>query len=58
MTNLVRSKMSGTLSNDVSATAETELVVFENSGHFFDDHLNELREAVKDWTEKQIATPR
>lgn len=39
----------------VSETADAELVVFENSGHFFDDHLNELRKAVADWAEKQIS---
>ena len=32
-----------------------ELVVFENCGHFFDRHLNELREAVRVWMEKQIS---
>ena len=42
----------------VAKTAETALAVFENSGHFFDDHLAELREAIKDWTEKQIAKPK
>ncbi len=31
-----------------------ELVVFENSGHFFDDHLDELRQTVRDWMAKQI----
>ncbi len=31
-----------------------ELVYFENCGHFFDNHLNELREAVKNWTQSQI----
>lgn len=31
-----------------------ELIVFENSGHFFDDHLNELREAVRDWTSREL----
>ena len=31
-----------------------ELVVFENCGHFFDEHLNELREAVRDWTALQL----
>ena len=30
-----------------------ELVVFTNSGHFFDDHLDELRDAVKTWILKQ-----
>jgi uncharacterized protein len=38
----------------VSKNTETELVVFENSGHFFDNHLNELRDTVRRWTEKQI----
>ena len=31
-----------------------ELVVFENCGHFFDEHLNELRETVRDWMEIQL----
>jgi len=34
--------------------AEAELVVFENSGHFFDEHLNELRETIKNWTDGRI----
>ena len=33
---------------------EKQLVVFENCGHFFDRHLNELKNAVRDWTVKQI----
>jgi hypothetical protein len=33
---------------------EKELIVFENCGHFFDKHLNELKNAVRDWTVKQI----
>jgi len=32
-----------------------ELVVFENSGHFFDDHLTELRDVVRDWVVKQLS---
>jgi alpha/beta superfamily hydrolase len=32
-----------------------ELVVFENCGHFFDEHLNELREVVRAWTKKQMS---
>ena len=39
----------------VAANTDAELVVFDNCGHFFDDDLNGLREAVKDWTERQIA---
>lgn len=42
------------LVDDVSKTAETELVVFENCGHFFDEHLNELREAIRDWTDRSL----
>jgi alpha/beta superfamily hydrolase len=43
------------LVKEVSKTTDTELVVFENCGHFFDDHLNELRQAVCEWTKRQIA---
>jgi alpha/beta superfamily hydrolase len=35
---------------------DTELVVFENCGHFFDDHLDELRNAVKAWVSKKISS--
>ena len=44
------------LVEDVSKNADTELVVFENSGHFLDEHLNELREAVRDWVSRKIQT--
>ena len=30
--------------------ADKELIVFENCGHFFDKHLEELKNAVRDWT--------
>lgn len=30
--------------------ADKELIVFENCGHFFDEHLEELKNAVRDWT--------
>ncbi len=43
------------LVDKVSETAETEFVVFENCGHFFDEHLEELRNAVRDWIEIQIS---
>ena len=42
------------LVDKVSKSAETELVIFENCGHFFDDHLAELRETVKHWTLTEI----
>ena len=34
---------------------QAEVVIFENCGHFFDDDLNELRETIRDWTEKEIS---
>ena len=33
-----------------------EVVIFENCGHFFDEHLNELRDTVLEWTERHIQT--
>jgi len=33
---------------------EKELIIFENCGHFFDQHLNELKNAVRDWTMERI----
>ena len=38
----------------VSPYADAELIVIENSGHFFDDHLDELRETVKNWTVRRM----
>jgi alpha/beta superfamily hydrolase len=46
------------LVDDVSKNTEAKLIVFENSGHFFDEHLTELREAVRAWVEEQIAGQR
>jgi len=37
----------------VEAT-DKQLIVFENCGHFFDEHLNELKNVVRDWTLKHI----
>ncbi len=42
------------LAEEVSKTAETELVVFSNCGHFFDEHLEELREEVRNWVSKRL----
>lgn len=33
----------------VEAT-DKQLIVFKNCGHFFDEHLNKLKNAVRDWT--------
>jgi alpha/beta superfamily hydrolase len=41
------------LVDNVSKTAETKLVIFENCGHFFDEHLNELRDTIKEWVTGQ-----
>jgi uncharacterized protein len=46
------------LVDKVSKNAESELVVFENCGHFFDEHLTELRETIKHWTLTQIEKSR
>jgi hypothetical protein len=35
--------------------AEKELVVFESCGHFFDEHLNELRETIRLWILRQTS---
>ena len=40
----------------VDQIPHADLVVFENCGHFFDEHLNELREEIKRWATKQIAS--
>ncbi len=42
------------LIDKIAKTADVELVVFENCGHFFDEHLNELRETVRDWTVRHL----
>lgn len=31
-----------------------EVVIFERCGHFFDQHLNELRETIRDWVSEEI----
>ena len=38
----------------VAANTETKLVVFENCGHFFDKHLEELKNTIRDWTLEEI----
>ncbi|MFN0278455.1 MAG: alpha/beta hydrolase [Pyrinomonadaceae bacterium] len=43
------------LVEEVSKNTDAELVVFENCGHFFDEHLRELREAVRDWTLRNLS---
>ena len=38
----------------VGTSTDAKLVMFANCGHFFDDHLDELREAIKEWTERKM----
>ncbi|HYJ90337.1 MAG TPA: alpha/beta family hydrolase [Pyrinomonadaceae bacterium] len=43
------------LFNELARNTDAELVVISDSGHFFDEHLNEIRDAIRDWTLKHIA---
>ncbi|HEY0429120.1 MAG TPA: alpha/beta fold hydrolase [Pyrinomonadaceae bacterium] len=38
----------------IAENTDAELIVFENCGHFFDNHLSELRDAIKNWTLAQM----
>lgn len=31
-----------------------DVVIFETCGHFFDEHLSQLRDVVRNWTEKNL----
>ncbi len=33
---------------------DKEIIIFKNCGHFFDDHLEDLKNAVRDWTMERI----
>lgn len=39
----------------VSEDTNTTYVVFEGCGHFFDDHLTQLKNAIHDWVLEKIA---
>ncbi len=43
------------MADKLSASTDVEVVVFENCGHFFDEHLGELRETVRDWAVRHTA---
>ena len=43
------------LFESLTKTDDKEIVVFENCGHFFDKHLNELRQTIKNWTAARIS---
>jgi len=38
----------------VAENTDVKLVVFQNCGHFFDDHLQQLKNAVHDWVLEKI----
>ncbi len=40
----------------VATVTNAELVIFEDCGHFFDEHLDQLRESVREWTARQLAS--
>jgi alpha/beta superfamily hydrolase len=42
------------LFDKVSKVTDAELVVFKSCGHFFDEHLNELRDTIKTWVAKHL----
>jgi alpha/beta superfamily hydrolase len=42
------------LVDEVAKITDAKLVVFPNCGHFFDDHLNELREAIREWVNGKL----
>lgn len=44
------------LYEQVSKVTDAELVVFKSCGHFFDEHLNELRDTIKAWVVRKIQT--
>ena len=43
------------LVSTVSDGTDTTVKVFENCGHFFDNHLTQLRETIHDWVLEKIA---
>lgn len=38
----------------VAENTDARLIVFQNCGHFFDNHLEQLRDAIHDWTLEKI----
>ena len=39
----------------VSVVTDTSVKIFENCGHFFDEHLTQLRTTIHDWALEKIA---
>ena len=43
------------MANSLASSTDVEIKVFDDCGHFFDDHLDELRETVREWTVRHIS---
>jgi len=41
---------------ELEQNVPVRLVVIPGAGHFFDDHLDELKRTITDWTNEQLAT--
>ncbi|CAN5466258.1 Dot/Icm type IV secretion system effector CoxH3 [soil metagenome] len=39
----------------IAENTDAKLVVFQNCGHFFDNHLEQLKNAIHDWTLEKIS---
>lgn len=46
------------LVTQVAENTDARLIVFRDCGHFFDSHLQQLRDAIHDWVLEKIATER
>lgn len=44
------------LFNEVKKVTDAELITFTRCGHFFDDHLNQLRDAISEWVTNKLKT--
>jgi uncharacterized protein len=44
------------LYEEVAKNTDAELVVFDDCGHFFDDHLTDLRGTVRDWVMSRMGS--
>lgn len=42
------------LVDEVAKHTDASLMVFENCGHFFDQHLNDLRDTIRDWVSQKL----
>ncbi len=42
------------MTDELAKGSDVEVVVIEDSGHFFDEHLDRLRDTVRDWTVRHL----